>query len=82
MATGADVLNKLIPTGGWVITGDDFDSIHYDEGVKPVTKKQFDDGFAAYDSWKAAKEAEMQTRRNTILDRLGITSEEASILLQ
>jgi len=82
MATGAEVLSKLIPTGGWVITGDDFDSIRYDEGVKPVTKKQFDDGFAAYDSWKAAKEAEMQTRRNTILDRLGITSEEASILLQ
>ena len=81
MATGADVLNKLIPTGGWVIVEDDFDSIRYDEGVAPITKKQFDDGFAAYDAWKTAKEAELQTRKTAILDRLGLTSEEAAILL-
>jgi hypothetical protein len=81
MAKGGDVLEMLIPTGGWVIVGDDFDSIRYDEGVTPITKKQFDDGFAAYDSWKAAKQAEIQTRKTAILDRLGITSEEASILL-
>lgn len=82
MAKGGDVLEMLIPTGGWVITGDDFDSIRYDEGVKPVTKKQFDDGFAAYDGWKASKQAEIQSRRDTLLNRLGITSEEASLLLQ
>ena len=81
MATGADVLNKLIPTGGWVIIEDDFDSIRYDEGVAPVTKKQFDDGFAAYDSWKAAKEAEVQNRKDALLTRLGITQEEANLLL-
>lgn len=81
MATGADVLNKLIPTGGWVIVGDDFDSIRYDEGVTPITKKQFDDGFAAYDAWKASKETEMQSRKAAILNRLGITAEEASVLL-
>ena len=81
MATGAEVLFKLIPTGGWVIVGDDFDSIRYDEGVAPVTKKQFDDGFAAYDSWKAGKEAEVQNRRDALLTRLGITQEEANLLL-
>ncbi len=52
MASGVEVLNMLIPTGGWVITGDDFDSIIYDEGVEPVTKKQFVDAFAQYDAWK------------------------------
>ena len=82
MATGAEVLSKLIPSGGWVIIEDDFDSIRYDEGVTPITKKQFDDGFEAYDSWKASKEAEIQSRRNTLLNRLGITSEEALLLLQ
>ena len=81
MATGAEVLNKLIPGGGWVISGDDFDSIRYDEGVNPITKKQFEDGFAAYDSWKAAKAVELDSRRTAILDRLGLTSEEAAILL-
>ena len=52
MATGGNVLEMLIPTGGWVITADDFDSIRYDEGVTPITKKQFTDGFAQYDAWK------------------------------
>jgi hypothetical protein len=79
--TGGDVLNMLIPTGGWVIYGDDFSSIRYDEGVTHITKKQFDEGFSAYDSWKALKEAELQTRKTAILDRLGITAEEASVLL-
>jgi hypothetical protein len=81
MATGADVLNKLIPNGGWVISGDDFDSIRYDEGVTPITKKQFDDGFAAYDGWKAAKEADVKNQRDALLARLGITAEEANLLL-
>ncbi len=81
MATGAEVLSKLIPTGGWVITGDDFDSIRYDEGVNPITKKQFEDGFAAYDSWKTQEAADTQIRRNAILTRLGITSDEAALLL-
>lgn len=81
MAKGGDVLEMLIPTGGWVITGDQFDSIRYDEGVIPITKKQFEDGFAAYDAWKAAKEAEIQNRRQELLNRLGITADEAALLL-
>lgn len=81
MAKADEVLSMLIPTGGWVIVGDDFDSIRYDEGVTPITKKQFDDGFAAYDAWKADKEAEIQNQKQTILDRLGLTPEEAAILL-
>jgi hypothetical protein len=81
MATGAEVLSKLIPSGGWVITGDDFDSIRYDDGVSPITKKQFDDGFAAYDDWKANREAEIQNRREALFTRIGITADEAALLL-
>lgn len=81
MATGPDVLSILIPTGGWVITGDDFDSIRYDEGVTPITRKQFDDGFAQYDAWKAQQELEKTTQRQALLNRLGITEDEAKLLL-
>lgn len=81
MAKGGDVLEMLIPSGGWVIVGDDFDSIRYDEGVAPITKKQFDDGFAAYDGWKAAKKAEIQNRREALFTRIGITADEAALLL-
>ena len=81
MAEGREVLEMLIPTGGWVITGDDFDSIRYDEGVSPITKKQFQDGFAVCDAWKSTKEAEIESRKNELLKRLGITSEDANLLL-
>jgi hypothetical protein len=81
MATGADVLNMLIPSGGWVIYGNDFDSIIYDQGVSPITKKQYDDGLKAYDAFKAKQDADKAANKAAILDRLGITAEEATLLL-
>jgi hypothetical protein len=81
MADGGDVLSMLIPSGGWVITGDSFESIIYDEGVEPISKKEFDDGFAVCDAWKALKEAETKTKKDALLTRLGITADEAALLL-
>lgn len=81
MANGGDVLSMLIPTGGWVIIGDDFNSIRYDEGVTPITRKQFDDGFAQYDAWKIQKETEAANAKTALFNRLGITTDEAKLLL-
>lgn len=81
MTTVADVLHMLIPTGGWVITGDNFDSIRYDEGVTPITKEEFENGFAAYDAWKAEKVSAQLAQRQALLNRLGITEDEARLLL-
>jgi hypothetical protein len=81
MATGGEVLGMLIPDGGWVISADDFKSIRYDEGVKPLTKKQFEDGFAQYDAWKADQDAIKVASKTALLERLGITAEEAQLLL-
>ena len=81
MATGGEVLSMLIPNGGYTIMGDDFQSIRYDEGVKPITKKQFDDSFAKYDAWKAEQDAAKATTKQAILDRLGLTADEAKLIL-
>jgi len=81
MTTGGDVLGMLIPTGGWVIYGNDFDSICYDEGVEPITKEQFDAGFAKYDAYKAKQDAIQAATKAALLDRLGITEDEAQLLL-
>lgn len=81
MTTGGDVLSMLIPTGGWVIYGNDFDSIRYDEGVEPITKEQFDAGFAKYDAYKAKQDAIQAATKAALLDRLGITEDEAQLLL-
>jgi hypothetical protein len=81
MATGGDVLGMLIPSGGWVIYGDDFDSIRYDEGVAPVTKSAFDAGFAQFDAWKAEQDAIKASNKTALLEKLGISEDEAKLLL-
>ena len=80
MAKGSDVLSLLIPQGGWAITGDDFEGIQFID-CEPITKKQFEDGFAEYDSWKAQQDLSNANAKAALLDRLGITAEEAKLLL-
>jgi hypothetical protein len=81
MSKGSDVLNHLIPTGGWTMTESDFDSIVYDKGVTPISKKQFDDTLKIIDQINQDKVQTKATARAAILDRLGLTAEEAAILL-
>jgi hypothetical protein len=74
-------LEILRPNGGWVIYGDDFDSIVYDEGVTPVSKKEFTDTLKIAEQTYLAEAEAKATARQTILDRLGLTAEEAQLLL-
>jgi hypothetical protein len=81
MAKGGDVMNHLIPTGGWVIYEDNFDSIIYDEGVTPITKKTFEETLSKWDEIKAKKAADKAQAKAALLERLGISAEEAALLL-
>jgi hypothetical protein len=81
MAKGFEVLGMLIPGGGWTIYGDNFDSIIYDDGVNKITKAEFEAGFAQYDSWKAEQDATKAQAKAELLTRLGITEDEARLLL-
>ena len=81
MVEGSEVLAHLIPTGGWVIYENDFDSIVYDEGVTPVTKKQFDDAFKIVEKVKADKALAIAAQKTALFEKLGITEDEARLLL-
>jgi hypothetical protein len=70
----------LIPNGGWTMQGDEYEGIEFIE-CEPITKKQFEDGFAKYDAWKAEQNTAKATARQAVLDRLGLTAEEAQLLL-
>ena len=83
MAIGSDVLKYLRPEGGWVITGDDFDSIRYDEGTIPITRAEFNAGFAQVDAWKAQQEAEAAAKKAAAeakLTALGLTADDLKAL--
>jgi hypothetical protein len=81
MATVAEVLQMLRPGAGFVVIDNDLSTVVYDEGVKPVTQKEFDDGLANFDSVQAEKESIKIAAKTALLNKLGITAEEATLLL-
>ena len=82
MATGVDVLTLLRPEGGWIIYGDDFDSIEWIKG-NPITKEEFEAGFAQYDAWKAEQDAAQVAAKEAAtakLAALGLTTDDLKAL--
>jgi hypothetical protein len=80
MATGLEVISMVIPNGGWIITGQEYDGIQFLE-CEPITKAQYEAGFAQYDAWRAEQEAQAATDKAALLAKLGITADEAKLLL-
>ena len=79
MAKGGEVLEMLIPNGGWIITGNDYEGIQFLE-CDPITKAEFQAGFAQYDAWKAEKDTAKAQAKAALLERLGLTQEEFNTL--
>ena len=80
MARAAEVLRMLLPNGGYVLVGENYEGLEF-TNCEPITKQQFEDGFAAYDAWKAQRDADAAASKSALLDRLGITADEAKLLL-
>ena len=82
MALGKDVLEMLIPQGGWLIRGDEYEGIEWLE-CEPITKAQFEAGFAQYDAWKAEQDAAQVAAKvaaEAKLAALGLTSDDLKAL--
>jgi hypothetical protein len=80
MTKGYEVLAMLIPQGGWVISGDNYEDIQFLE-CSPITKEEFEAGFAQVESDKAYNAQIKAEAKAGLLARLGITAEEAELLL-
>jgi hypothetical protein len=82
MAESREVLQMLIPNGGYYAVGEEFEGIQFIE-CEPITKKQWQDGFAKYDAWKdeqdAAKVAAKKSAQSK-LAALGLTVEDLTAL--
>jgi hypothetical protein len=79
MAQGSDVLSMLLPNGGWAIRGNEYEDIDFLE-CEPITKAEFENGFAQYDAWKAEQDAAKAQAKAALLERLGLTQEEFNTL--
>jgi hypothetical protein len=82
MATTSQVLGMLIPDGGYVAVGEDYEGITFLE-CEPITKAQFTAGFAQYDAWKAQQEAKAAADKASAqakLAALGLTADDLKAL--
>jgi hypothetical protein len=82
MATGGEVLGMLCANTEWVISGNDFDSIQWITG-EPITKAEFEAGFAQYDAWKAEQDAKASADKAAAqakLAALGLTADDLKAL--
>jgi len=82
MATIADVLTMLIPNGGYIASGEEYEGIEFIE-CEPITKAQFDAGFVQYDLWKSEQDAVKAAAKAVVeakLAALGLTSDDLKAL--
>jgi hypothetical protein len=83
MATASQVLEMLLPAGGWIISGDDFEGIIWVDDRPRCTKAQFEAGFAQYDTWKAEQDAAQAAKKAAAqakLAALGLDAEDLKAL--
>ena len=80
MTSTTKILHFLVPNAQWAVTGDSYEGITFYDDTK-LTKAQFDAGFAQYDAWKAQQDANAAADKAALLAKLGITADEARLLL-
>lgn len=82
MAQPHEVLAFLRPEGGYVHYGSEYEGIQFLE-CEPLTKAEYEAGFAQYDVWKAeqdAAKAEAKATAQAKLAALGLTVEDLTAL--
>jgi hypothetical protein len=82
MTRGYEVLQMLIPQGGWILTGEKYEGIEFLE-CEPITKAEFEAGFAQVEAWKAEKQAAIQAAKDSAqakLAALGLTADDLKAL--
>ncbi len=82
MAKANEVLEMLLPNGGWILYGDTYEGAQFVE-CEPITKAEFEAGFAQYDAWQAeqdATKAAAKAAAESKLAALGLTTEDLRAL--
>ena len=78
-----DVLNMLIPQGGWALIGDDFNDINWIDKSCQITEDDYRAGVLKYDAWKSEQDAEAVTKKEAAqakLAALGLTTDDLKAL--
>jgi hypothetical protein len=75
-----EVIRFLRPNGGWNQVGLEYEGIEFVD-CEPFTKEEFVRGCKDFAKNKAKEAQDLATAKTALLDRLGITADEAKLLL-
>lgn len=81
MAKSYEVLEMLCSGLEYTLVGDDYEDINWHGNKPAITKAQYVAGFQKYDEWKLAQDSAKAAAKDAVLERLGITEDEAKLLL-
>ena len=81
MTTLDKVLQNLYPQAEWSLTGDTYKDLIWHSDTEKPTEKELEDGRATVAALIAKEKADKAKAKQAILDRLGITADEAALLL-
>ena len=78
-----EVISHLRPGVEWVIQNDSLDELSFsDASVQPITKSEFDKGLKDYELKKSSEAQTKAAAKIALFQRLGITADEAALVLQ
>ena len=83
MAKAYEVLQMLCPNSIYHQIGETYEAINWFSEIPPITKKQYEDGFAQYDDWKSeqdAAKAAAKAAAESKLAALGLTTQDLRAL--
>jgi len=83
MAKAGEVLELLCPSVEYVLIGQEFDNIDWLGAQAPITKSQYEAGFAQVDALKAQQDADKASAKSAAqakLAALGLTVEDLTAL--
>jgi hypothetical protein len=73
----------LLPKGGWIIKGENFDDITWVDERPRCTKAEYEAGFSQYDAWKSEQDSAKATAKIAAegkLAALGLTVDDLRAL--
>lgn len=75
------VLNSLYPGAQWSLDGDTYAGLIWHSDTPKPTEKELEDGRTKVEALIAKAESDKAKAKQSVLDRLGITADEAALLL-
>jgi hypothetical protein len=77
----SEALLKLCPGKEWVLSGDDYNDLQWHSEGSAPTLKEIETMILQLPTIKADEQALKATKKAALLERLGITADEAALLL-